>query len=134
MILPDDVRFFEAANSIKLLPEDQDFRIIFGKAIHKLRLMLGFSKEYVAEIFCFSLNLMTKFESGTESAETFYECSNKILSFFRQCVDSFLVVDTGYFEWLFEISPFFKLEIEAKREKFEKFLNHNFYAEPLALS
>lgn len=130
----EDVKVFDAANSIKLLPEDQDFRVIFGKAIHKLRLMLGFSKEYVAEVFGFSLNLMTKFESGTESKETFYDCVDKILRFYRHCVRNFLVADPEYFAWLFDIFFFVEQEIAFFREKFEIFVNHDFYVKPFEVS
>lgn len=134
MIEYENVNVFDAANSIKLLPEDQDFRIIFGKSIHKLRLMLGFSKEYVANILGFHIKLMSKFESGTESKETFYDCIDKILRFYRHCVRNFLVTDPEYFAWLFDISFFVEQEIAFFREKFENFVNHDFYVKPFEVS
>ena len=118
-----------AANSIKIL-DDDDYKVIFGKCIKKLRLLFGISQEDVSYYTDISLPVCKRFETGTVSDITFYEQCEFILQFFRAAIDEFFgehVSDFGdIFDWMYVDEIYNPWNIAKNRHLFQKFSDKEF--------
>lgn len=122
-----EFELFGGANAI--VPEENDsddYRIIFSKCLKKLRLGLGISLKELSENCYLSKNLLTKFETGTVSDESFYANVMPLIRLLRRITSELFGADCPAFEWLYitdDVTPF---TILCNKNIFDKFLNAKF--------
>lgn len=119
-----ELDIYKEANSINFAASDaQNYKIIFGKAVKKLRLLMRFSVEEVSEFSGLTKNMITKLESGSNNSGTFYDFSPKLIRFYRESIDGFFDSKDPYFAWLFIDDLNYPYNIRKNIDKFVAFLN-----------
>ena len=119
-----ELDIYREANSINFAESDaENYKIIFGKAVKKLRLLMRFSVAEVSGFSGLTKNMVTKFENGSSSSEAFYDFSPKLIRFYRKSIDGFFDSKDPYFAWLFVDDLNYPYNIRKNIDKFVAFLN-----------
>jgi transcriptional regulator with XRE-family HTH domain len=119
-----ELDIYREANSIEVTESDlANYKIIFGKAVKKLRLLMRFSVEEVSEFSGLTKNMVTKLENGTSSSEAFYNFAMQLLGFYRENVYKIFSEGELYLDWLFIDGNLYKPKILKNYDRFLKFLD-----------
>lgn len=125
-----EYEFHKDANSIEILDSDDDYRVIFGKCMKKLRLLMGLSINDVANYVEIPSKTITRFENGTVSDTSFYENVDWILEFFISCKDAFFGSSIekfdGIFDWMYLKEVYKPWVVTRNKELFERFTSRKF--------
>ena len=119
-----ELDIYREANSIEVTESDlENYKIIFGKAVKKLRLLMRFSVEEVSEFSGLTKNMVTKLENGTSSPQAFYDFAMQLLDFYRENIYKIFSEGELYLDWLFIDGNLYKGKILKNYDRFLKFLD-----------
>ena len=125
-----EYEFYRTANSIEILDSDDDYRVIFGKCMKKLRLLMGLTIDDVSNYVEIPSKTITRFENGTVCDTTFYDNVNWILRFFISCKDEFFKSSienfNGIFDWMYLKEVYKPWVVTGNKELFERFTRRKF--------
>ena len=119
-----ELDIYREANSINFAESDaENYKIIFGKTVKKLRLLMRFSVEEVSEFSGLTKTMLTRLENGSTNHGTFYDFSPRLIQFYRKNIDGFFDSKDPYFAWLFIDNLNYPHNIMNNIDKFVAFLN-----------